>query len=161
MPELHIKHHFTTAYHPWANGSVERVCRETYVVRPFAHAVCCSQSGLSQADWPAVNEALQSLLNHAPLKMLGRSKRKDGRTSLTTLDQRWMFAPRSKDLQEVFSSHWPTRLLLRALPVKRYRIARPESEIAARQVAGNTRFQESMEAMHRDIEKNASTRRAR
>ena len=26
--ELRIRHHFTTAYSPWANGSVERVCRE-------------------------------------------------------------------------------------------------------------------------------------
>ena len=26
--EFHAAHHFTTAYSPWANGSVERICRE-------------------------------------------------------------------------------------------------------------------------------------
>ena len=50
--ELRVHHHFTTAYSPWANGSVERVCRE--VLR--ATKALCSEWKLAPRDWPAVTE---------------------------------------------------------------------------------------------------------
>ena len=64
--EFHIKHHFVTAYSPWANGSVEGVCRE--VLR--ASKALCSEWNLAAKEWPAVVETVQSILNHAPLKSL-------------------------------------------------------------------------------------------
>ena len=65
--ELHSRHHFTTAYSPWANGSVERVCRE--LLR--ACRALCSEWKLAPKDWSAVIESVQSILNHAHLKRLG------------------------------------------------------------------------------------------
>lgn len=65
--ELRVHHHFTTDYSPWANGSVERVCRE--VLR--AAKALCSEWKLAPRDWPEVTECVQSVLNHAPLRRLG------------------------------------------------------------------------------------------
>ena len=65
--ELFVKHHFTTAYSPWANGTVERVCRE--VLR--ACKALLHEFRLASNDWPAVTECLQSVINHAPLTRLG------------------------------------------------------------------------------------------
>ena len=62
-----IGHHFTTAYSPWANGSVERVCRE--VIR--ACQALLGEWRLAPMDWPAVSECVQSVLNQSPLKRLG------------------------------------------------------------------------------------------
>jgi len=55
VSELRTKHHFTTAYSPWANGSVERICRE--VLR--ATKALISEWKLSPKEWPAVTEAVQ------------------------------------------------------------------------------------------------------
>ena len=65
--EFHLKHHFVTAYSPWANGSVERVCREEL----RACKAVCSGWGLAAREWPAVLETVRSNLNHAPVKRLG------------------------------------------------------------------------------------------
>lgn len=48
--ELNVRHHFTTAYSPWANGSVERVCREVL----WACMAVLHEFRLSPKDWPAV-----------------------------------------------------------------------------------------------------------
>ena len=97
--EFRVQHHFVTAYSPWANGTVERVCRE--VLR--ACKAMCSEWGLAAREWPAVVETVQSILNNAPLKRLGlREKNKPGvyRTP-----------------QEVFTGNVPVRPLMRALPL--------------------------------------------
>ncbi len=65
--ELRLRHHFTTAYCPWANGSVERVCRE--VLR--ACKALLAEWRLAAQDWPTLTECIQSVLNHSPLKRLG------------------------------------------------------------------------------------------
>jgi len=112
--ELQMKHHFSTAYSPWANGSVERVCRE--LLRSCKTLL--SEWRLAYRDWPAVTEAVQSILNHAPLKKLGlRDKSVPGvyRTPL-----------------EVFTGHRPVRHLLRALPVEKYKRSSSEDEMRAR-----------------------------
>lgn len=64
--ELRATQQFTTAYSPWANGSVERVCRE--ILR--ACSAVLQEFRPSQRDWSAVTECVQSVINHAPLKQL-------------------------------------------------------------------------------------------
>lgn len=46
--QFRVSHHFTTAYTPWANGTVERVCRE--VLR--AYRALQSEWRLTPQDWP-------------------------------------------------------------------------------------------------------------
>ena len=80
--ELEARHHFTTAYTPWANGTVERVCRE--VLR--AAKALCSEWKLSPKDWPAVIESIQSIINNSPLKRLGVSSNGNGSTFRSPLE---------------------------------------------------------------------------
>lgn len=68
----HINHHFTTAYSPWSNGSIERCCRE--VLR--AATAILSELRLAPQDWPSVVNIIQKVLNESPLERLG--KRDDG-----------------------------------------------------------------------------------
>lgn len=60
-------HHFITAYCPWANGSVECTYREVFC----SFKALRSEWKLSEKDWPAITECVQSVLNHAPLLRLG------------------------------------------------------------------------------------------
>ena len=64
---LAIKHHFTTAYTPWANGTVERVCRE--VLR--AARALLSEFRMRRKQWPSVVKIIQSVLNNSPSKHRG------------------------------------------------------------------------------------------
>ena len=90
------------AYSPWANGSIDRVCRE--VLR--ACRALLSEFPLAPPDWPAVTECVQSILNHAPLKRLGH--RKGAARGF------W------RKPIKVFTSQKPVRLLLRALPAEKF-----------------------------------------
>jgi len=138
-----VSHHFTTAYSPWANGSVERICRE--VLR--ACRALCSEWKLGPKDWPSVTECVQSVLNQAPLKRLGlRSKVKPVvyRTPL-----------------EVFTGHTPARPLLRALPVTKYKKATSEDQVRMQQLINTERTQSALFDMHRSVEINAEKSRRR
>ena len=65
--EYGIKHNFTIAYSPWANGTVERLCREVLrTVRSFL-----SELKLAERDWPAVIKDVQAAINDAPVRRLG------------------------------------------------------------------------------------------
>lgn len=143
MEEFHARHHFTTAYSPWANGTVERLCRE--VLR--ACRALCSEWKLAPKDWPAVVESVQSILNHAPLKRLGlRDKDKPGvyRSPL-----------------EVFTGHLPTRPLHRALPFDKYKSAKTEDEVRARQLLDVDNMQQALQDLHRDVYARANASRKR
>jgi hypothetical protein len=59
---LRSQHHFTTAYSPWANGTVERACRE--VLR--ATRALLSEFQLNSKQWPEVARIVQSVLNNSP-----------------------------------------------------------------------------------------------
>ena len=58
---LHSHHHFTTAYCPQANGTVEVICKE--VLR--AARSLLSEYRLSEDQWPAVIHIIQSILDHS------------------------------------------------------------------------------------------------
>lgn len=66
-------HHFTTAYCPWTNGSVEVFCRE--LLR--ALRALLSEFQLPSSSWPSMVPIIQSALNNAPSRRLG------GRCALT------------------------------------------------------------------------------
>ena len=59
--ELRAFHHFTTPYHPQANGTVESMCKE--VLR--AARALLSEFRLKPSEWPSVIRLIQSILNHS------------------------------------------------------------------------------------------------
>jgi transposase InsO family protein len=59
---LRSQHHFTTAYSPWANGTVERACREVLQ----ATRALLSEFQLNSKQWPEVARIVQSVLNNSP-----------------------------------------------------------------------------------------------
>lgn len=132
--DLKVNHHFTTAYSPWANGTVERVCKE--VLR--ACQALLLEFKLSPKEWPSVTECIQSILNQSPLKRLGLRDKSDPQVYRSPL--------------EVFTSHLPSRPLLRALPIEKYQTLPSLSIIRAQQVADIDAVQHSLEEMHRDVE---------
>lgn len=141
--ELKVGHHFTTAYSPWANGSIEHVCRE--VLR--ACKAVLHEFRFAQKDWPAVTECVQSVLNQSPLKRLGLRDPSKAGVYCTPL--------------EVFTSHLPTRPLLRALPLERYGEVPAVSEALARQLINIDETQGALEARHRDVGERVTAARAR
>ena len=131
--ETRVGHHFTTAYSPWANGSVERVCRE--VLRSCRALL--SEWKMGPREWPAILEAIQAVLNHAPLRRLGL---RDATTPGVY-----------RTPQEVFTGHKPRRPLLRALPLSKYPTQKTNDETRTRQVLEVERLQMAMDDMHRKV----------
>lgn len=60
-------HHFTLAYCPWSNGTVEVVCRELLK----STRALLSEFQLSPRSWPSVIPLVQAALNNSPLPRLG------------------------------------------------------------------------------------------
>ena len=75
-------HHFTTAFTPGSNGSVERVCRE--VLRAWKDRL--PEWKLAPKHWPAVSECVQSVLIQAPLKRFGPRSSGGSRVYRTPLE---------------------------------------------------------------------------
>ena len=75
-------HHFTKPYSPWANGTVERVCREV----KRACLALLSEWKLSPRDWPSVVSSVQAILNQAPLKCLCARSKEEPRIFRTPLE---------------------------------------------------------------------------
>ena len=141
--ELQTSHHFTTPYSPWANGTVERVYREV----KRATTALLSEWKLAPMDWPNVLECVQSVLNHAPLRRLGRRTEGDPTIFRTPL--------------EVFTGHKPIRALTRALPIHMYEHTKSLDEVRAQQIIGITQFQSALNDMHRKLSSDISKSRER
>jgi RNase H-like domain found in reverse transcriptase/Integrase core domain/Reverse transcriptase (RNA-dependent DNA polymerase)/Chromo (CHRromatin Organisation MOdifier) domain len=58
---LRVKHHFTVAYSPWANGTVEVVNREILRVT----RALLSELRIQKNEWPSIMPLVQSILNHS------------------------------------------------------------------------------------------------
>lgn len=123
VKETHTEHHFTTTYTPWANGTVERVCRE--VLR--ACRALISEWRLAEQDWPAVSECVQAIINSAPLKRLGLRDNSSASVYRSPM--------------EVFTGQRPMRPLLRALPMQEYQTVATMDEIEARRISGIDKLQ--------------------
>jgi hypothetical protein len=59
---LRSQYHFSTAYSPWTNCTVERACKE--VLR--AARALLSEFRLRPIQWPAVTQIIQAILNSSP-----------------------------------------------------------------------------------------------
>ena len=132
-----------TAYSPWANGRIGRVCRE--VLR--ACRALLSEFRSAPVDWPAVTECVQSILNHVPLKRLGNRKgaaRGVGRT-----------------LIEVFTGQKPIRPILRALTAEKFPKATLATETDGQRLMMIDEMQIPMELMHKQVSKLTSASRRR
>lgn len=141
--ETKVHHHFTTAYCPWANGSVERICRE--VLRSCKELL--GEWKLSSQNSPSVTEAIQSVLNHAPLKRLGLRDAEVPGLFRTPL--------------QVFMGHKPDRPLLCAFPIGEYPEAKTPDDVLAKKTISIDELQAVMNSMHRDVSESATGLRKR
>ena len=134
------KRHFTVAYSPWANGTVERVNRE--VLR--ATKALLSEWKLAPQDWPAVIDCVQSVLNQSPLPRLGLRSSCVHRSPL-----------------QVFTGIPPSRPLLCALPTSKYKTAHFLDEVRAAQILEVETLQEALDGMHKEVAERVSQARAK
>lgn len=98
-----MKHSFTSAYCHWANGTVERLCRE---VLRIAEAFL-SELRLSEGQWSTIEKGIQKAVNQSPAEHLGKDN--DGKMlcsmksftvlNLTALLIRPSPLPRFRDLK--------------------------------------------------------------
>jgi hypothetical protein len=120
-------HHFTTAYSPWANGTVEAVCKQT--IR--AARAMLSELHLAPQEWPCVLPAIQTVLNNSP------SPHRAGQMPLTA-----------------FNGHaGDSSLSLTILhPMKNQSL----SFIRAQQLAESTKLTQQVQQLHKEVtEKNS------
>lgn len=68
--EEKIRHYFTTAYCPWENGTVERLCKE--VIR--AGRVLLSEWKMQEVMWPRILETMQAVINQSGVERLGKEE---------------------------------------------------------------------------------------
>ena len=131
--EYRVSHHFVTAYSPWANGTVERVCRE--VLR------CCrallSEWRLGAQDWPLVIHCIQSVLNESPSKRLGLRDKSQPNVYRTPL--------------ECFTGIKPRRPLLRALPVTTSSSTYSDSYAAIERIIDIDEATVALDAIHKSV----------
>ena len=126
------QHHFTTAYSPWANGTIERACRE--VLR--AVRALLSELRLRPDQWPSVSRIVQSVLNNSPSPQRGNI------APLTA------FTGRSPDSP------------LQSLVCVAADQTLPLSEIKSRQLMNIKELRSSVDAIHRRAHASASAHRA-
>ena len=131
--EYRISHHFVTAYSPWSNGTVERVCRE--VLRACRSLL--SEWKLGPQDWPCVLHTIQSILNQSPSKRLGLRDKANPNVYRTPL--------------ECFTGITPFRALQRALPLSSFPKAYCVDEEKIRRVLAIEKTQKELEELHKSV----------
>jgi hypothetical protein len=87
--QLGTNHHFTTVYSPWANGTVEAVCKQA--IR--AARAMLSEMPLAPEEWPCVLPAIQAVLKNSP------SSHRAGRTPLAAFTGHVRDSPLSLPIQ--------------------------------------------------------------
>jgi len=130
---VHSVHHFTLAYCPWTNGSVEIVCRE--LLR--AMRALMSEFQLPFKSWPTVVPVVQSVLNNTPLDRLNDACPLTAFTHLPADSPLLAIKRDSREKIDIVS-------------VK---------EARARQVMNLSRVQDALEGIHRQIAEKASAAR--
>ena len=136
-----FSHYFTAAYTPWANGTVQRVCRDV----KRACMTLLPEWGRSPREWPSVTECVQCILNQAPLKMLGN------RTGEVQ--------PVLRCALELFTGMRPCRPLMHALHFKDHENNGSHDEVCASQLLKIEELQGAIEVMHTDVAERVSRRR--
>lgn len=138
--EMQIRHHFTIAYCPWSNGTVERLCKE---ILRIARALL-SEWKLAVGRWPAVIDAIQRVVNHSPVERLGRSANGNMRCPM-----------------EVFSGLKPPSLIVRPLPMRTYRDMETLNAARCQSILNINDVHQALEVMHKEVFKRNQTRRTR
>jgi transposase InsO family protein len=88
-------HNFSTAYSPWANGTVEAVCKQT--IR--AARAMLSKMYLAPQEWPCVLPAIQTVLNNSPSSYMA------GQTPLTAFTGHARDTPPSLTILHPIANH--------------------------------------------------------
>ena len=127
------EHHFTLAYCPWSNGTVEVVCRE--LLR--ATRALLSEYQLPMTSWPQVLPIVQSVLNNSMLKRLGNYC---PLTAFTGLPQSTPLLSIKNKVNDVVKIH-------------------SISKVRAIQAVNTANLQESLNAMHKHVAERADARR--
>ena len=126
-----IKHNFSVAYSPWANGTVESLMRTVL----SATRAMIAELNLAPQDWTSVIPAIASALNEASLERLG--KRADG-IALSPL--------------EVMTGISPNRPLLRIIPKEpNNAISKTMEHARAAQVISIKKLQHDLNNMHKEV----------
>jgi len=134
-----IRHKFSVAYSPWANGTVESLMRSIL----SATRAMLTELKLGPQDWASVLPSIAIALNQTSLGRLGR--RKDG-TARTPL--------------EVMTGIEPRRPLLRILqPESKGLKAKSLDHARALQVLKIDKLQKDLEQMHKKVKKSTCLRR--
>ncbi len=126
-------HHFTLAYCPWSNGTVEVVCRE--LLR--ATRALLSEFQLPHRCWPSVLPLVQSALNNSKIPRLGN------RCPLTAF------------------TGLPQDSPLACIKRKEGHVVQVQNfdEVQTRQAIAVERLQRAFESMHKDVAERSSKKR--
>lgn len=104
--EHHISHHVATPYYPWANRTIEFLCKKVLrAVKAFS-----LQWKMPRNQWPARMEAVQRIINQSPVKRLERNNKE------------WLRCP-----MQIFNGLKPYPLQIGPMPLKLY----PDMKIVA------------------------------
>jgi hypothetical protein len=128
--QLGIKHHFTTAYCPWANSTVEAVCKQT--IR--AASAMLSEMHLAPQERPCILPAIQAVLNNSP------SSHRAGQTPLNA------FTGHARDSPLALTVLHPTA-------------NKSLSFIKAQQLAEIGKFTTQVENLHKEVSTQVSRQR--
>lgn len=137
--QARVRHHFTTAYCPWANGTVERLCKET--IRT-AKALL-SEWKLSPTKWPTVLNSIQLIVNQSPLEKLGRNGN----------------SPTWRTPLEVFTGRKPQPMLNQLTPTHELAKHTPIEAARAREISKLPDLQIALQEMHRAVAEGNEKRR--
>lgn len=130
---MHIKHHITTTYYPWSNGTVERVCKE--VLRPACSLL--SDSKMSVGQWPTIVHVIQRVINNSHVERLRMNEAGNMRCQIG-----------------VFFGRRPSHLVAIPSPLHRYRDLKSLEEERCRQTVSINTMHESLERMHEEVAAN-------
>ena len=138
--DYRITHHFTTAYSPWSNGTVEAVNRNVM----SACRALTTEAKLGPHDWPELVPVLESIINEAPTARLG--KRSDG-VSRSPLEVMTGLKPRRSILRGATGIHGSKSLIL--------------DRVRAEQSFNIEKLQKDLDLMHKSVNNVVSRNRAR
>lgn len=136
-----IPQHFTTAYCPWANCTIERLCKE--VLRTAKSLL--SEWKLPPTHWPSVSNCIQLVINNSPLELLGR-----GQNSAT-----WRTPLR------VFTETQPRPVMIRLVPLTHLSEHEAMYSAIAREVAKLASLHTALNEMHQAVAAGNKKRRTR
>lgn len=128
--ETHLQPHSTTAYCPWANRTIERLCEE--VLR--ASWALLAEWRLIASDWSCIVPCTQNILCQSPLQRLETKANGTHRTPL-----------------ECFTSLRPTTLITRPLTLLKFEHYFAVSDSKAKVLIRLNEVQEALKLVHEDV----------